>query len=125
MKPLSRRTFLQSTAGLLLLNAAPFAARKNTPRLSFSTLGCPDWTFEKVVQFAAQHGYSGLEMRGIQRELFLPKCKAFSTPQAIAATRTLVASHNLAFVNLGSSAAMHHSAGAERQKNLDEAKRFI
>ena len=31
--------------------------------LAFSTLGCPDWTFEQAAAHAAQHGYAGLEVR--------------------------------------------------------------
>lgn len=127
MNTYSRRAFLQNTAGLLALTAgaSSFALKKRKPLLSFSTLGCPDWTFQQIAQFASQHGYKGLEIRGIQRELFLPKCKEFSTPEAIAASRRLVKENGLKFVNLGSSAAMHHSNSTERQKNLDEAKRFI
>jgi sugar phosphate isomerase/epimerase len=127
MNTVSRRHFLQNTAGIMLaaVGASAFQLKKTTPLLSFSTLGCPDWTFEKIVHFAAEHGYNGLEMRGIQRELFLPKCKEFSTPEAIAATRRLMKDNNLKFVNLGSSAAMHLSDATERQKNMDEAKRFI
>ena len=34
----------------------------------------------------------GLEIRGIQRELDLPKCKEFGTPEAIAASRRLMRS---------------------------------
>lgn len=125
MDMVSRRHFLQHTAGLFLVGASSFTLKKQKPLLSFSTLGCPDWTFEKIVRFATQHGYSGLELRGIQRELQLPKCAEFSTPQAIAATRRIMDNANLKFVNLGSSAAMHHSNSTERQKNVDEAKRFI
>lgn len=125
MNMVSRRQFLESTAGLLFVAASSFNHKKQKPLLSFSTLGCPDWTFHKIVSFAAQHGYSGLEIRGIQRELYLPKCNGFSTPAAIAATRRLVKDNNLKMVNLGSSAALHCSNATERQKNLDEAKRFI
>jgi sugar phosphate isomerase/epimerase len=125
MATVSRRQFLQSTAGFRFVSASSIETRKPEPRLSFSTLGCPDWTFPQVVAFAAQQGYSGLEIRGIQRELDLPKCKEFSTPEAIAATRRQMRNAGLNIVNLGSSAALHHPPGAERQKHLDEAKRFL
>jgi sugar phosphate isomerase/epimerase len=125
MTTISRRQFLQSTAGLALVGTTSFGVKKNRPLLSFSTLGCPDWTFHQVVAFAAQHRYNGLEIRGIQRELDLPKCKEFNTPEAIAATRRLLKEAGLKIINLGSSAALHHGPGAEREKHLDEAKRFI
>ena len=53
--------------------------KKNKPLLSFSTLGCPDWTFQQIIDFAVQHDYKGIELRGIQRELDLTKCNEFSS----------------------------------------------
>ncbi|MEM9083143.1 MAG: sugar phosphate isomerase/epimerase [Planctomycetota bacterium] len=32
-------------------------------RPCFSTLACPDWTFEEVAAFAVQHGYAGVDAR--------------------------------------------------------------
>ena len=123
----TRREFLKTTAGLLALATAgaAFDFKKEKLKLSFSTLGCPDWTFEKIVSFAAENSYSGIEVRGIQREMDLTKCKEFSSAENIAATLRLMKDKGLGFVDLGSSAEMHHSDPADRQKNLNEAKRFI
>jgi sugar phosphate isomerase/epimerase len=122
----SRRQFLKTTAGFLALatSGAAFDFKKEKLKLSFSTLGCPDWPFEKIVNFAVQNDYSGLEIRGIQRQMDLTKCKEF-TAENISATLKLMKDKGLRFVDLGSSAEMHHSDAAERQKHLDEAKRFI
>lgn len=123
----TRRDFIKNTAGLVAIayGSSSFITRKEKLRLSFSTLGCPDWPFERIVNFAAENGYSGLEMRGILRELDLTKCPEFSTPQNSAATLKMMQDKGLSFVNLGSSCALHYPDGAERQKNLDEGKRFI
>ncbi len=32
-------------------------------KLAFSTLGCPDWTLEKIATFAGEHGFEGVELR--------------------------------------------------------------
>jgi sugar phosphate isomerase/epimerase len=122
----SRREFLKTTAGFLALatSGTAFDFKKEKLKLSFSTLGCPDWTFEKIVSFAAENGYGGIEVRGIQHQMDLAKCKEFST-ENLAATLQLMKDKELRFVDLGSSAEMHHSDAAERQKHLDEAKRFI
>jgi len=98
---------------------------KYKPLLSFSTLGCPDWSFETIVNFAFENGYDGVELRGIKRQLDLTKCPEFSSMQGILAARKLIEEKKLKIVDLGASAAMHHSDPAERKKNLDEAKRFI
>lgn len=126
--PYSRKKFLQNSAILLAAAVAgsAFIERKvNTPLLAFSTLGCPDWTFEQITDFAAQNGYKGLEVRGIKREMDLTKCPEFSSPERIKATLTLMNSKGLKFVNLGASAKMHFHEGNERDKNLAEAKSFI
>ncbi len=127
MKHSTRRDFLQSTAGLLAFSFAgtAFDFTKNKPLLCFTTLGCPDWTFPDIIKFAVANHYDGLEIRGILRELDLSKSKEFSTAQNILATRKLMEENNLKLVNLGSSAQLHHREPAERQRHLDEAKRYI
>jgi sugar phosphate isomerase/epimerase len=121
----SRRQFLKTTAVLAASAYVwPAYAGKKEPLLSFSTLGCPDWSLEQITDFAAKHGYKGIEVRGILREMDLPKCKEFNT-QNIAATQKLMQDKGLKFVNLGSGATLHFAEGNERRKNIDDGKRFI
>src|SRR5258706_16148599 len=126
MRNYTRKEFLQTSA-LLLATAfagSSFDLKKNKLLLSFSTLGCPDWSFDKIVNFAAQHEYTGIEMRGLQRQIDLTKCNEFNA-QNIEATLRLMKEKGLQFVDLGSSATMHFAEGAERQKNLAEGRAFI
>lgn len=123
----SRREFLQASALLLatgFVNSS-FLSRKYAPRLCFTTLGCPNWNLRQIVDFAAKHQYTGLEIRGILRQLDLTKCEEFSTPQKRMESLKMVQDNGLRFVDLGSSATLHFSDGQERTKNLDEGKRFI
>ncbi|HSN07930.1 MAG TPA: sugar phosphate isomerase/epimerase family protein [Hanamia sp.] len=126
MGDFNRRKFLKAST---LLMAAPFApkffdVKKTKPLLSFSTLGCPDWDFKKITDFAVQHHYEGLEIRGLLRQMDLTKCPEFST-QNIAATLALMKDKNLAFSDLGASTSLHIADSAQRKKNLDEGKHFI
>ncbi len=123
----TRRGFLKTGAGLFAIAFAgtSFDYKKGRPLLSFSTLGCPDWSFPAIINFAAENNYNGIEIRGIQRQLDLTKCDEFSSDENINASLKLAADKNLKFVDLGSSAELHHADAAERQKNLDDAKRFI
>lgn len=123
----SRRNFIKTTAGLtgLAFALGSLNFKKRKPLLSFSTLGCPDWTYPAIVNFAAASGYSGIEIRGLQRELDLTKSTAFNTNNNILASRKLAEEKGMKIVALGCSAQLHHAAIAERTKNLDEAKRFI
>ncbi len=127
MKTFNRRKFLQTSSILLAAPAIPslFLKQNKMPLLSFSTLGCPDWSFETIIKFAAQNRYQGIELRGIQREMDFTKCPQFSSAKNIAATMAAMKDNGLRFVDLGSSANMHVSDVAERKKNLDEARAFI
>src|SRR6478735_897688 len=126
-KILPRRDFIKMNSGLLLAAVlpSPFSYKKYTPLLSFSTLGCPDWSFENIVAFAKANNYAGIEVRGIQREMDLTKAAPFNTKENIAATVKLMQDNNLRFVDLGSSSTLHFPEGVERQKNIEEGKRFI
>jgi sugar phosphate isomerase/epimerase len=122
----TRKEFLQTSAVLLAtaIAGSSFDFLKKKPLLSFSTLGCPDWTFEQITDFAVKYGYKGIEVRGIQREINLTQCEVFK-PQNRQATLQRMQEKELRFVDLGSSATLHFAAGAEREKNLDEGKRYI
>lgn len=125
MRTVSRKKFLLSGLSLMSIPFFRFDKKQTVLKLSFSTLGCPDWTFDDIVKFAGQHNYSGIEVRGILREMDLTKVPEFSSAQQIATTLRKMKDRNLVFVDLGSSAAMHYPEGPERTKNLDEGKRFI
>jgi sugar phosphate isomerase/epimerase len=127
MIPSNRRDFLFQ-AGLLgagALLGQSFHERKYIPRLSFSTLGCPDWTFEQAMDFAAMHGYSGIEVRGIGKEMELTLCPEFSTSEGRASTMQRMKDRKLSFSDLGSSCNLHVADPIERRKNLDEGRRYI
>lgn len=119
----NRREFLKQSTGLIGLSALDFAA-PTKPLLSFSTLGCPAWTFSQVLQHAATNRFDGIEIRGIKGDLDLPNNPIFSAAN-IAATRREVADKKGKIVNLGSSANMHFLDPKKRQSNLDDAKKYI
>lgn len=126
MGSISRRSFVKCSAGVVAFTFADFQAlHANSVKLSFSTLGCPDWSLDQVLDFAVKHHYSGIEIRGLQRELDLTKSRYFNTPQAIKETKRKLSDKGIAIVGLGSSAAMHHADAAERTKAFDEAEKFI
>lgn len=127
MKTIARKDFLLQSALVMTgaMAGMSFTNKVKKPLLSFSTLGCPAWNFSQITSFAKAHGYSGLEMRGILKELYLPKCPEFASATAIKNTLQEMADKQLQFVDLGSSCNLHFAEGVERQKNLDEGKRFL
>jgi len=127
MKKINRRVFVQNSsiaiAGIVYTNQL-FSFKKNSSLLSFSTLGCPKWTFPKIIDFASRNGYNGIEIRGITGELDLTKCAEFSK-EKIGSTLRMMEDKRLRFVDLGSSAELHHADPEKRKNNLDAAKKFI
>lgn len=122
----SRRDFLQTSAALITtaLGVSAFDFKKKTPRLAFSTLGCPDWSLAQIVDFAVQHGFKGIEVRGLKRKIDLTTCTEFSK-ENIATSLRMVQDQGLEFINLGSSSTLHFADAETRKKNLEEGKRYI
>ena len=121
--PLARREFLERLA--ILLAALPEVARGVDARLpiGFSTLGCPAWNWLKILDFAEQHGFRAVELRGLEGTMDLPSRAEFAAAQ-IEQSKKEVARRGLLISCVSSSANMHE-AGAEREKQLADARRFI
>ena len=47
-------------------------------KLSFSTLGCPEWYWSDIVSAAKDLGFQGIEVRGVLNQIHIPRIKQFS-----------------------------------------------
>lgn len=47
-------------------------------KISFSTLGCPRWNWSDITATACDIGYSGIEVRGVGKDISVPSVPAFS-----------------------------------------------
>ncbi len=115
----TRRDFVATTAALLL----PWQ-RVQKPPLGFSTLGCPTWPWPKILDFAAEHQFAAVELRGIQTNMDLTKVPELA-PERIAEVRRQLQTHGLGISCLGASANMHDMDPVKHAAQLDEARRFI
>jgi sugar phosphate isomerase/epimerase len=68
-------------------------------RLAFSTLACPDWPLERVVDIALRCDYEGIELRIVDGDLVSPAM----SPALRRRTRSLVTSAGLAVCCVGTS----------------------
>jgi sugar phosphate isomerase/epimerase len=122
---ISRRRFLE---GMTAAAAAPAIVRafQKKPRypIAFSTLGCPQWPWAKVVEQAAALGYAALELRGIEGQMDLTKRPEFAGSRADETLKDLHAL-DLSISDLGASARMHEADPKVRAAQLDEGRRFI
>jgi sugar phosphate isomerase/epimerase len=125
----TRRDFVKlSTAAILaqpFLGSSLFAKenRKRIP-LAFSTLGCPAWEWNKILDFAQQHGFSAIELRGLQGNLDLPSNPIFAADR-IAQTKNEIRDHKLRIACVSSSAQLYTEDGDKRAKDLSDARKFI
>lgn len=73
-------------------------------KIGFSTLACPTWGLEQIMEQASALGFQGVEFRGLQGELHLPLVPALAgKPEEV---RRLFAEKKIAIVCLGTSAAL-------------------
>jgi sugar phosphate isomerase/epimerase len=120
----TRREFLQSTTALLAAGLGRLPRAAGRPPLGFSTLGCPQWDWSRILDFAAAHEFAAVELRGLQQTMDLSERPEFA-PARIDETMRQLAEHGLVVSCLGSSANMHEMDVATRATQLAEARRFI
>jgi sugar phosphate isomerase/epimerase len=120
---MERRTFITSMAAAVVGWRARPLLEARLP-IAFSTLGCPEWDWLTVIDFAAEHGFAGIELRGIQAAMDLTTRPEFGAAR-LAQTRKQLADRELRIVGIGSSANLHEPDPAIRKTGLDEARRFI
>lgn len=111
----------------ILLAALPEIARARVMGerlpIGFSTLGCPSWTWIKILDFAQQNGFAAVELRGLQGTMDLPSRPEFADLQ-VEQSKKEVSARGLRISCVSSSAEMHDT-GAEHEKQLADARRFI
>jgi fatty-acyl-CoA synthase len=90
-------------------------------KLSFTTLGCPDWTLRQIVENAAQMGYDGVDLRGLLEEIDISTRPEFTT--GLSETRALFADHGVAISGIAISARYAVVDEAEKQRHFDETRR--
>ena len=125
----NRRQFLTMLSSALLTPMAWAQVKATETKasrvpLAFSTLGCPAWEWKKILDFAVQHGFSAIELRGLGGNLDLPALPLFATDR-IEQTKQEIRSRRLRIACVSSSAQMYVEDPAKRAKELAEARSFI
>ncbi len=120
----TRREFLGTSAALLAARYTRMVPSQARLPLGFSTLGCPQWSWSQILDFAAAHGYAAVELRGILKEIDLTRVPELTGEHLSEAKRQLPA-HGLSVSCLGASAQMHDMDPVKHAAQLDEARRFI
>ena len=125
----NRREFLMMLSSAMLTPMV-WAQLKTTETkasripLAFSTLGCPAWEWKRILDFASQHGFSAIELRGVGGNLDLPALPLFAADR-LEQTKQEIRSSKLRIACVSSSAQMYVEDPAKRAKELADARRFI
>lgn len=121
----TRRQFLKASAVAAAAWQLPlYAAAKPRYPIGFSTLGCPAWEWIQILDFAEQHQFAAVELRGLMGTMDLPSRPEFS-PERIAQSKKDVASRGLRLACVSSSAQMHQVDPEKRKAQMADARRFI
>lgn len=96
-------------------------------KLAFSTLGCPAWSFEKILAEASRMGFDGIELRGVEGCMDFEKIPAFSM-QNLKGTCEKMHSAGLQWAGLGTSVHFHDLSSysamlAEGESGIDLCER--
>jgi len=124
----SRRQFLKvlSSAALASTVLPRLYAKETATRIpiAFSTLGCPAWDWQKILDFAHQHGFSAIELRGLKGKMDLPSDLQFAADR-IEQTKKNIHAAGLRIACVSSSAQLYVEDPSKREKELADARRFI
>jgi sugar phosphate isomerase/epimerase len=90
-------------------------------KISFTTLGCPDWDLDTIISKGSACGYDGVDFRGIQDIIDITQLPAFTSD--IAATRQRFKAAGLEVSGISSSIKV--CVPDQRAANVEEAKRSI
>ncbi len=96
---------------------------KNRMKLAFSSVACPSWDLATMVQHARDHGYDGIELRGLQGQMHLPLAPELaSNPGRVG---ELMRETGIELVCLCSSASFHVDDPSEIARNLAEVREYL
>ena len=90
-------------------------------KMAFTTLGCPAWDLDTVIEKGSAFGYEGVDFRGIQGEIDVTTLAEFTT--SIVETKRKLGDAGLSVCGISSSLKICDDTLA--RANLEEAKRTI
>lgn len=84
-------------------------------KFAFSTVGCPEWSWNEITSMAKDLGYQGIEIRGLGNEIFAPKSRPFSETE-LEKTKKVLQQTGLELVCFSSSCCLRDSLNKESLK---------
>jgi sugar phosphate isomerase/epimerase len=124
----NRRQFMKAMSLAVGAAALPHSLFSETKPssipIAFSTLACPGWEWPKILDFAHAHGFSAIELRGLQGSMDLPASPIFAADR-IEQTKKEIHAKDLRIACVSSSANLYVEESTKRAQQLADARRFI
>jgi fatty-acyl-CoA synthase len=92
-------------------------------KLSFSTLGCPNWNLNSIIKNAKKYGFDGVEIRGIKDQLDVSRLPEFT--RLASETREKFGDAEIELVCFSSSIRMAEPDRSKQVDHLEELKRYV
>ena len=89
-------------------------------KLSFSTLGCPNWDIKKIVDSAPKYGYEGVELRGAGRQHISPEVSPLERKEI----KNLFEEKGLEICCISAYTRFSSPLKKERENNIDTLVRY-
>jgi sugar phosphate isomerase/epimerase len=93
-------------------------------KLSFSTLGAPDWSFDEILKYAREYGYDGVGFRGVKGQMDLTRIPEF-LPENRKATLKRFRDAGLEIMMMLTGAKFVQKDKSERDRNVADARANI
>jgi sugar phosphate isomerase/epimerase len=90
-------------------------------KIAFSTLACPQWSIETIIEKAVQFGYDGVELRLLDGDVIDPVRDAEKVSDAVA----LCLLQNLTVCALDTSCTLNQSDDQERTRQVETLRTWI
>ena len=91
-------------------------------KISFSTLGCPDYSWSEIYSMAKDFGFHGIEMRGLGGDIFSVHASPFK-PENLPATKAKLKRLKLEICCLSSGCALRFKD--KHDESIAELKEYI
>ena len=88
-------------------------------KISFSTLGCPEWSFEQIIKSAREMGYEAVELRGVGNQLRMEELECLRTENR-GALKSLLEKNQIRLCGAGTSVQFHDAQKV--QEALEEGR---
>jgi len=93
-------------------------------KLGFSSLGCPAYTVDQLIETATKFGYTGISLRTVRGESMLPSLAEFA-PENISSTREKFARAGVEVLCVSSGVRFTSADRQERKHQLEIASQYI